>query len=188
MEIAKMNSLLSLGQQAVRGLRSNSSQRKQPIERKASKEADAQKEQQRKKNVVSGYLYKTAQVTHMLTRSKFIRRFYELDTMTGLLRIYDTNNQTAKLKNELYLRGKISEVEDSLERQFRPGHEAELKEDVQMPRLYDWPFAVIYGPTDMMLLLASDRADLEMWTKAFKKLMPWKEMDCAKNYASASYI
>lgn len=57
-----------------------------------------------------------------------------------------------------------------------------------MPRLYDWPFAVIYGPTDMMLLLASDRADLEMWTKAFKKLMPWKEMDCAKNYASASYI
>lgn len=108
----------------------------------------------------------------MLTKSSFIQRFYELNTATGLLRIYDTNQESAKLKQEVQLMGKVMKVEDSLKRDFRPDHTADFKREVKMPRLYDWPFAVICGPTDMMLLLASDRADQEMWINAFNKLVP----------------
>ena len=39
--------------------------------------------------VVSGWLCKTAQAVGMLTRKKFMKRFYHFDKQDGILRVYD---------------------------------------------------------------------------------------------------
>ena len=96
---------------------------------------------------VCGWLVKTAQTTGMLTRNKFMKRFYQLDLENHVLSVYevaDVKNE-CKLKQTIDLAGRITKVDDTLQKTLRPGYEKELKEKVEFDRIYNYPFALIYG-------------------------------------------
>jgi len=47
---------------------------------------------------------------------------------------------------------------------LREGYTRDLKGGVELPPIYDLPFAVIYGQKEILLLWASTKKDFEAWT------------------------
>ena len=63
-------------------------------------------------------------------------------------------------------------MDDTLLKTLRMGYKEDLKSQIELPKIHEFPFAVIYGKFDMLLLWASTMKDFEAWTKAFKELIP----------------
>ena len=83
------------------------------------------------------------------------------------MRIFDPKNGVNKLKQEVSLRGKILNVDSLIHGKLRDGYKAELKEDLELPRIYEMPFAIVHGASDLMLFWASTESDRQAWCKAF---------------------
>ena len=48
--------------------------------------------------MVKGFMCKTAQSIGMLTRNKFMKRYYQLNKLTKLLTVYESSDTSCKLK------------------------------------------------------------------------------------------
>ena len=122
-------------------------------------------------NMIRGFMLKTAQSIGMMTRNKFMKRYYQLDKVTKVLSVYETSENTCKLKQQYNLKLTQLFVDDELERKLKPGYERELKQQIQLPDQYRIPFAVILDASDVMLFWVQRQADLNEWTSAFKSIM-----------------
>lgn len=74
---------------------------------------------------ISGWMLKTVQSAGLLTRSKFIKRFYHLDKKERILRIFNIKGDQSKLKQELNLkRHTVCWVRDGMKKRLEPSQEA----------------------------------------------------------------
>ena len=107
----------------------------------------------------------------MLTKNKFMKRFYQLDMEKKKLYVYDVTKE-CKLKQVFDFSQTDVRVHSGLQRTLRSGYSREIKEQILLDEIYDRPFAVIYSQRDMMLLWAATQSDFDIWTKAFQGLNP----------------
>ena len=63
----------------------------------------------------------------MLTRKKFIKRYYQLDKINKVLYVYETSETHCKLKQTYDLTDADIQVDDKLEGSLKDGYERELK-------------------------------------------------------------
>ena len=78
--------------------------------------------------MVKGFMCKTAQSISMLTRHKFMKRYYQLNKVTKLLSVYEAKETSCKLKQQIDLSEAEIHVDDLLARTPNLGYEREMKQ------------------------------------------------------------
>ena len=113
-----------------------------------------------------------------------MKRFYSLEVETHTLRVFEQKDDVQKLKQVFELAHKVTRVDDTLQPTLRNGYEKDLGGPLVLPKVYDKPFAIIFGRGEIMLLWASTEKDFQMWTVALKALMA--DAPASKNLRSDS--